>query len=119
MCPPLSLWWGNLFPACVSCQGAKGDRWAVTWLRPDVDDVEAWIACDFATGRIEPSQSVLDEALRRRVEDTLEGLGLNRPALVRERWLILRSLYSGSGSLERLLERAEEGPYCFLAPAMG
>jgi len=111
-CPPLALWWGNLFPACYGCQMAKGARWSVAWLRPDLDDVEAWIACDLATGRLEPAASVLDEALRRRVEQTLGGLGLNRPGLLRERRLILRRLLAGP--IEGLLDRANEGPYRFL-----
>jgi uncharacterized protein (TIGR02646 family) len=114
-CPALALWWGNLFPACYGCQMAKGARWSVAWLRPDVDAVEAWIACDLATGRLEPSGTVRDDALRLRVAKTIDGLGLNRPALVRERWRILSYLYR-SGSIEGLLDRAAEGPYRFLAP---
>lgn len=116
-CLALALWWGNLFPACYGCQKAKGIRWSVSWLRPDLDDVEALIACDLATGRLEPSDSVQDEAVRRRIVDTIDGLGLNRPGLVRERWRILSDLYrSGrSGSMESLLDRAAEGPYRFLA----
>jgi hypothetical protein len=112
VCPPLALWWGNLFPACFGCQMEKRDRWSAGWLRPDVDDVEAWIACDLQNGRLGPSPTVSDEALRRRVEDTIDGLGLNRPGLVRERWYIVRDLLAGpAGSL---LDRATEGPYRFL-----
>jgi 5-methylcytosine-specific restriction endonuclease McrA len=112
VCPPLALWWGNLFPACYGCQMAKGARWSAAWLRPDVDDVEAWIVCDPGTGRLVPAATVPNEALRRRVEDTIDGLGLNRPGLVRERWYILRDLLAGpAGSL---LDRATEGPYRFL-----
>ncbi len=114
-CPALALWWGNLFPACYGCQMAKGTRWSPSWLRPDVDDVEAWIVCDLTTGRLEPSDAVRDEALRRRILDTIDGLGLNRRGLVRERWLILSDLYR-SGSIDRLLARAGEGPYRFLVP---
>jgi 5-methylcytosine-specific restriction endonuclease McrA len=113
VCPPLALWWGNLFPACYGCQMAKGARWSVTWLRPDVDEVEALIVCDPATDRLEPAATVIDEPLRRRVEDTLDGLGLNRAGLVRERRLISRTLLSGP--IESLLDRAVEGPYRFLA----
>jgi 5-methylcytosine-specific restriction endonuclease McrA len=113
-CLALALWWGNLFPACAGCQSAKGTRWSPSWLRPDVDPVEAWIACDLATGRLGPADGVNDEALRVRIAQTIDGLGLNRPALVRERWRILRTLYS-SVSIEGLLDRAAEGPYRFLS----
>jgi hypothetical protein len=82
-----------------------------------LDDVEALIFCDLATGRLEPAEGVRDEALRLRVADTIEGLGLNRRGLVRERWRILIDLYSPrSGAIESLLDRATEGPYRFLAP---
>lgn len=114
-CPALALWWGNLFPACYGCQMAKRARWSASWLRPDLDEVEAWIICEVSTGRMEPKPDLLDATIRRRVEETIEGLGLNRPALVRERWRILTSLYRG-GPIETLLERAAEGPYRFLAP---
>jgi uncharacterized protein (TIGR02646 family) len=115
-CPALALWWWNLFPACYGCQGAKLAKWPASWLRPDVDEVEALIVCNLATGRLEPAEGVRDAELRLRIEDTLDGLGLNRPALVRERWRILSDLYSPrSGSLESLLARAAEGPYRFLA----
>ena len=120
MCFALALWWGNLFPACSGCQAAKGTRWSVSWLRPDVDDVEAWIRCDLASGLLEPADGV-DEELRRRIQDTIDGLGLNRKGLSRERRLIARDLWSASDptierrpSIERLLERAQEGPYRFL-----
>lgn len=106
---------GNLFPACYGCQKEKRDRrWSVEWLRPDLDDVEALIICDRATGKLEPSGLIVDAALRQRVLATIDGLGLNRPGLVRERWRIARTLYAGS--IEGLLERAEEGPYRFLSP---
>ena len=115
-CPALALWWGNLFPACAGCQAAKLTHWSVTWLRPDVDDVGAWVCCELHSGRLVPADGV-DNELRKRIEDTIEGLGLNRKGLVRERWRILSDLYSKrSGSIESLLERAHEGPYRFLAP---
>ncbi len=116
-CPALALWWGNLFPACYGCQKAKGTPWSVSWLRPDLDDVEALIDCNLATGRLEPSTSVTDEELRRRIADTIDGLGLNRPGLVRERARLLRDLYQ-EGSMDRLLDRAAEGPYRFLGLAL-
>jgi uncharacterized protein (TIGR02646 family) len=114
-CPALALWWVNLFPACYGCQMAKGTRWSPSWCRPDIHEVEAWIVPDLATGRLEPSDSVRDEPLRRRIQETIDGLGLNRADLVRERWHLLSHLYR-SPSLERLLDRAAEGPYRFLAP---
>ena len=96
---------GEPVPRLLRLPEGQGTRWSVSWLRPDLDDVEAWIVCDLATGRLDPSDSVRDEALRLRIVATIDGLGLNRPGLVRER----------SGAMESLLDRAAEGPYRFLA----
>jgi uncharacterized protein (TIGR02646 family) len=117
VCPPLHLWWGNLFPACNGCNTAKGSKWSVRWLRPDLDDVEALIACDLVTGRLEPAAEVADDDVRRRIVETIEGIDLNRPALARERrrihWALLR------GPSEGLLDRARDEPYRFLASYLG
>jgi hypothetical protein len=112
LCPALALWWGNLFPACYGCQMAKRDRWSVAWLRPDLDDVEGWIACDLVTGELGPAVHVLDGAVRLRIEETIGGLGLNRPGLVRERRTILRALLRAP--VESLVEHAMNSSYRFL-----
>jgi hypothetical protein len=110
--PPLHLWWGNLFPACHGCQKEKGAKWPITWLRPDLDDVEALIACDLATGRLEPPADVADKEVRKRINDTIDGIGLNRRPLVRERWRILQSLLRDPSGNN--LEKVNEEPYRFL-----
>lgn len=115
-CPALALWWGNLFPACQGCQSAKGTKWSASWVRPDLDDVEAWIVCDLATGYLEPSDDVPDEDSRARVLATIEDLRLNRGGLRRERLRILSSLYREQYvSIESMLDLASKGPYRFLA----
>lgn len=111
-CRALTLWWANLFPACYGCQMAKGSKWSVSWIRPDLDPVEAWIECDPGTAMIVPAPTVRDPALLRRINDTIDALGLNRPGLIRERRTALRSQFTNSA--ERALERAGEGPYRFL-----
>lgn len=111
-CPELALWWGNLFPACYSCQSEKRTKWSPGWLRPDLEDVERLLDC-LETGRLRPAPEITDAPTRERVERTIDDLGLNRHALCRERQRMLKDL--ATATPERLLLLAQDGPYRFLA----
>ncbi|MBK8258205.1 MAG: hypothetical protein IPK82_36750 [Polyangiaceae bacterium] len=120
-CRALALWWGNLFPACVGCQQSKGTHWSIGWLRPDVDNVEELIVCNFE-GKLEPAYG-LDNNLTGRIQDTINGLGLNRRGLVEERRRILMDLtrlyQKGVLSTDEIAEQLAQGSYRFLLATVG
>lgn len=92
--PELQLAWSNLFPACTSCNTAKGDQWDAALLRPDTDAVDGWVECDPESGEVRPALE-LDSATDARVRATIGILALNRPGLCRARRDAVRILSRG------------------------
>lgn len=113
VCQAFALWWHNLFPACAGCQSAKGSKWSPDWIRPDEsDNVEGLFEC-LEDGKLVPAPEVTDPVLKERIEETVAGLGLNRPGLCRERQWLLWALSRTTG--EDLALHAREGNYRFIA----
>lgn len=113
----LTLWWNNLYPACVQCNsGHKGRRGSCVLVRPDVDPVDAWFDFHEETGRIAPAPE-LDRRTRARVRLTIRVLGLNTTARCDQRRRLLRELQVrwNAGDLEYVKEALVQGPYRFVA----
>lgn len=75
----LSYSWDNLFYACGSCQGAKGEQFDDDLLKPDDVEYEfdRYLQVNYRTGRLEPSatSSSADQA---RAAVTIQTFALNR-----------------------------------------
>lgn len=95
----LAFEWTNLLPACHECNTAKGEfdhRNAV--LKPDDEDPELHFWINMATGELEANPT-LDEPSRRRAEETIRVLNLQRGGLCNNRVLLMQRM-------RRWLERA-------------
>jgi uncharacterized protein (TIGR02646 family) len=82
--PELTFEWTNLLPACHKCNSSKGNAdHGGLLLKPDAEDPEPffWLHPE---GRLEPHPR-LDEAGRRRAEETIRLLNLQRGALCSKR----------------------------------
>ena len=83
--PELTFDWTNLFPVCRWCNRAKGDiNHAGMLIKPDVDDPESMLWLHPDTGELQPKTG-LEDAVRRRVERTLELCELQRGPLCAKR----------------------------------
>ncbi len=83
--PDLTFEWTNLLPVCRLCNGAKRDAdHGGMLLKPDVDDPESMLWLHPDTGKLQP-KSGLDDAVRLRVERTLELCDLQRGGLCTKR----------------------------------
>lgn len=112
--------WTNLLPGCRRCNGAKGERDPTGWLiRPDSDNPEEYLWVNQATGELGPADG-LNPEMTTMVDQTIEGLDLNRGDLknnrkklftVMQRWFLLAASESGTLSAE-LREELDE----FLEP---
>ena len=77
--------WTNLLPACRLCNGSKGDQdHQNALLKPDEEDPEPYFWVHPDTGKLEPDPR-LDEAARRRAEETIRICNLQRSDLCSQR----------------------------------
>jgi uncharacterized protein (TIGR02646 family) len=121
--PELALCWPNLFPACDRCNSEyKKTRWSCRIVRPDIDPVDTYFELDGETGWLRPAPH-LDWPTRVNVRLTIHVFRLNDRHRCRARYRVLRDMRNAakrdarSGERDRptLQERAEQGPYRFVA----
>src|SRR5262249_6288736 len=121
--PELTLSWWNLFPACDRCNSTyKRTRWSCRLVRPDTDPVEAYFDLDETTGRLRP-RAGLDWATRVNVRLTIHVFRLNDSPRCAGRSRVLKEMQNawkrdaatGARDHPTLEERAERGPYRFVA----
>jgi uncharacterized protein (TIGR02646 family) len=116
--PELSLAWGNLLPACHTCNSQhKRDRWSCALLRPDIDDVGRFLDFDELTGELAPKPG-LDRYEVARVRLSIRVYGLNTTARCRARLNCvtdLRNACKFPSDTLTIEERAKGGPHRFVA----
>ena len=97
----------NLLPSCSICNDSKGEEaHAGALIKPDAEDPEPFFWLQPDTGKLEPHPA-LDDAARRRAEETIRLCNLQRPALCTQRALYLQRV-------ARWLYRLANEPPCIL-----
>lgn len=121
--PELTLSWWNLFPACDRCNSAyKKARWSCRLVRPDTDPVDTYFDLDETSGWLRPSAR-LDWSTRVNVRMTIHVFRLNDSHRCTGRLRVLKEMRNAwkrdAATQDRdvltLKERAERGPYRFVA----
>jgi uncharacterized protein (TIGR02646 family) len=121
--PELAVSWHNLFPACDRCNSDyKKTRWSCRLVRPDTDPVESYFDFDEQTGWLRPAAH-LDWPIRVNVRLTIHVFRLNEEHRCKGRLRVLKEMRNAykrdADTRERdrptLAERAEKGPYRFVA----
>lgn len=103
------LAWENLFPCCYACQQAKGTRFSVDLIKPDLEHYQpaAYFLIDADDGALKPAPHA-HEDVQNQVVKTIQTYGLDRPALKKERKQKLRQMMKNQDDAEDL------GGYRFL-----
>ena len=121
--PELTLSWWNLFPACDRCNSEyKRMSWSCSLVRPDTDPVDTYFDFDEQTGWLRPNAG-LDWPTRVNVRLTIRVFRLNDSHRCKARARLCRDLVNAlkrdAQTQQRdrptIDERAEQGPYRFVA----
>ncbi|MEL6699960.1 MAG: HNH endonuclease [Bacteroidota bacterium] len=79
--PDLKLSWDNFLLGCTNCNSTKGDKKVVLeeFVWPDMDPTFEYFSYD-ASGVVKVNENITDENLRKRIEATIELVGLQNRA---------------------------------------